>query len=325
MAPAEGYDPSTEYMSYKTEHLCVGPGNSGCPGKAVGGVYRVGEDVVRLCRICADARCPDAKTDPDRNVLAMAKADGWLAGDPSFLVDMKRDRLVIVGRHTFHTNNFSAGRTKLVQDELFVKLTTATNRGARGSQFFTTDRAYGRTVGLLEKHCSSWWPTFRSKVEEVMVIKNLWIGTYSETNDEDEDVGDGEEVNGGEEADDEEGGDEDGKESGGAAAATAATGKVIGCGRQPGNPGSFKWHHDKGFVGHMRVILTLGDSPSGDGKTMSVQDRSTGKWCRFKVPHGTHVSLSLVGGGVEGGQYIHRIDGAGGTYTIIMEGTPVEE
>ena len=146
-----------------------------------------------------------------------------------------------------------------------------------------------------------------------MKLNNLWLVTYSETNDVDEDVG-GEEVDGADE--------EDGGESGGVAAA-----RLIGFSKQAGKPGSFRWHHDKGFAGDssVRAILTLGDSDSGEGKTMSVQDRKTGRWCRFKAPHGTLVSMSRIGAGVEGGRFIHRVDGGGGTYTIIMEGSPLNK
>lgn len=325
--PDEEYDPGSEYMSYRAEYLCVGPGNRGCPGNAVGGVFRVGREKVRLCLLCADeySKPPNAET-VETIVLTKNKVGAVVAkttvvgGDPSFFAELQQRGLLCATRYEFSTTEFASEIKNLVKDRCFIKLSSATNRNARGSQHFSTSKAYSRTLGLLNKHCS-WWPAFQAKVEGGMNLNNLWIVTYSKTNDEDEDVG-GEEVD---DSDEEDGVDEEDEEDSNGSGGVAAASKRIGKGLQAGKPGSFKWHHDKGFAGGsvVRTILTLGDSD--EGKTMSVQDRRTGKWCRFNVPHGTLVTMSLIGSGVEGGRFIHRVDGGGGTYTIIMEGGPLKK
>ena len=60
-----------------------------------------------------------------------------------------------------------------------------------------------------------------------------------------------------------------------------------------------------------RGVITI---EHGQKEVMKIIDRETGRWCKFRVPHGTEVAMSRLGSGFNPK---HEVEGATGVYTLV--------
>ena len=91
-----------------------------------------------------------------------------------------------------------------------------------------------------------------------------------------------------------------------------------------GTVGEFDWHRDAGLTpdGHVdcRLVLTILNHADGTvHKRMYFVDRKTGCWFSFKCGHGYAVSMSQIVSGFRDGRFMHKIDGAEGTYAQVIQ------
>jgi len=99
-------------------------------------------------------------------------------------------------------------------------------------------------------------------------------------------------------------------------------GKALGEAENVGvrNAGDFNKHFDNyGFGSEERIIASICDvKEKGKNKVMGFD--YLGDEVRFKAPHGTVVIMDKVASGADGSKrYSHFIEGAAGTYTLVVE------
>ena len=91
--------------------------------------------------------------------------------------------------------------------------------------------------------------------------------------------------------------------------------------------GAFGWHRDAGLTpdGQVdcRLVLTILNHADGSvHKRMYFVDRKTGCWFSFKCGHGYAVSMSQIVSGFRDGRFMHKIEGAEGTYAQVIQVSP---